>query len=133
MTQFWKMVSGVVVTLAALATILAYVPNIVTETVPFLIRLVAGNHTKPVPRISPTQFPEPTQTPTQAIIDDRYVLPVGVTTITFEQCLSKHTFVINRDYSIKELSSIYRVIVPFASPTTMAAAYVECIDQLKAP
>jgi hypothetical protein len=63
-------------------------------------------------------------------IDDRYVLPAKVSTIAFAQCLSTHAIVDGRDYTIKEVSSVYRVLIPTLGGRPMSVGYDECRDRL---
>lgn len=63
-------------------------------------------------------------------IDDRYVLPAKASTIDFAQCLSTYAIVDGRDYTIKEVSSVYRVLIPTLGGRSMSVGYDECRDRL---
>lgn len=133
MFRFWKYVSLVAASLAGLATFLFYIPKIASDTIPFFEELFR--------RAPPKQIGGPDNgrnngnrggelREPQAILDDRYVLPAGVTKREFTQCLSTKALVDGRDFTIKEVSSVYRVIIPTIPRDVMATGYDECRDQL---
>jgi hypothetical protein len=128
MLRFWKLVSLVAATLAGLATFLVYLPKIASDTIPYLENVFW--HSPPQPP-QPPQPPKPPPPPQpRANIDDKYVLPVGVTTREFTQCLSTLALVDGRDFTIKEVSTVYRVIVLTRANDLFAAGYDVCRQRL---
>jgi hypothetical protein len=134
--RFWQYVSFIAASFAALATLLVYLPKIASDTIPYLATLFAST--------TPRQYENPggdrangdirkdTKSPNaQPDLDDRYVLPAGVTTTEFTQCLSTKALVDGRDFTIKEVSSVYRVLIPTRHGNLIATAYDECRDRLR--
>jgi hypothetical protein len=134
MFRFWRYVSLVAVSLAGLATFLFYVPKIVSDTIPFLEGIfrpatqkqISGTYNDGNNGNKGGKPREP-----QAILDDRYVLPAGVTTREFVQCLSTKALVDGRDFTVKEVSSVYRVLIPTRPDDVITTGYDECRDRLR--
>jgi hypothetical protein len=134
MLRFWKYLYLIAASLAGLATFLIYLPKITSETIPYLATLFfartqyensGGN------RDNSDHRKEIKTQNTQTDIDDRYVLPAGVTTTEFTQCLSTKALIDGRDFTIKEVSSVYRVLIPSKPDDAIATGYDECRDRLR--
>jgi hypothetical protein len=128
MMRFWAAISGIVGTLAGLVTILTYVSNAEIKA-PYPRPSPQPDHSSGPVDPGKTANPAPYKSPEQKSLDDRYALPIGETTISFEQCLSKRGFVLSRDFSVNEISPLYRFIIPLVPPDSMASAYEECREQ----
>jgi hypothetical protein len=131
MLRFLRTVSLIAVALGGLATFLFHAPKIVSDSIPYFVGMFS--HTKKDsrdPNADKALLGKSGAAHVQPL-DDRYVLPAGVTTQEFTQCLSKRALVDGRDFTIKEVSSVYRVLLPINSSSAMAAGYDDCRERLR--
>jgi len=62
----------------------------------------------------------------------KYVLPVSISVDQFTRCLESrvHPLYDGRDFYIKEISSIIRIIVPISRDDELSAGYEDCRSRL---
>jgi hypothetical protein len=130
LARFLRTFSLLGAALGGIATFLVYLPQIVSdiETLEGPLRLSQPSPSQSQIKPSPPSNPQPKAS---VVLDDRYVLPAAVTTTEFEQCLSTLALVDGRDFTIREVSSVYRVVIPTVSDSAMAWAYEECVERLR--
>ena len=134
MLRFLKIFALIAATLGGLATFLFYAPKIVSDSIPYFVNAFLS----PPPKQNEPPKSDPNRDDAQKgrqsyaqPIDDRFVLPAGVTTQEFTQCLSKSALVDGRDFTIREVSSVYRVLIPNIPGTAIASGYDDCWERLR--
>lgn len=60
--------------------------------------------------------------------EDKYVLPIGVSTNEFANCLKSRALPLieGRDFNIKERSSLVRILIPIAREDIVSTGYEDC-------
>jgi hypothetical protein len=131
MLRFLKTFSLIAAALGGLATFLFYAPKIVSDSIPYFVGVFLPTKKEPRDPSFDKGDVAKGSPPYVQPLDDRYVLPAGVTTQEFTQCLSKLALVDGRDFTIKEVSSVYRVLLPSNPSTAIASGYDDCRERLR--